>query len=103
MFILANILGAIAAILNSVIFFYIIILVVASLLSWVRPDPYNPLVRTLHALTQPVLWRVRKKLPFLHMGGLDLTPVVVILALYFINYALVQSLAELAVRLKISG
>lgn len=103
MFILANILGGLATILHSVIFIYTIIIIISALISWVRPDPYNPIVRTLRALTEPVFWRVRKKLPFLYISGLDLSPVAVILVLQFIDYALVQSLAELAVRLKISG
>ena len=100
MFILANILGAAAKILHYVIFVYTWIIIIAAIISWVRPDPYNPIIRTLRALTEPVQWRVRKWLPFVYVNGLDLSPIVIILALQFIDYAVVQSLAELAVRIR---
>lgn len=100
MILLANILIAVAKILNSVIFIYTWIVIITCLLSFVRPDPYNVIVRTLNGLTYPVLYWVRRKMPFLSVGGLDLSPIVVILALQFINIALVSSLGEFAIRLK---
>lgn len=100
MILLANILIAVAKILNSVIFIYTWIVIIACLLSFVRPDPYNVIVRTLNGLTQPVFYWLRRKMPFLYVGGLDLSPIVLILALQFINIALVGSLGEFAVRLK---
>jgi YggT family protein len=99
MFILANILGATAKILGTIIFIYTWIIIISALISWVRPDPYNPIVRTLKALTEPVQWRVRKLLPFVYINGMDLSPVVIILFLQFFDYAVVNSLAELAIRL----
>ncbi|MDR2893242.1 MAG: YggT family protein [Deltaproteobacteria bacterium] len=103
MFVLANILGAIATILHGLIFVYTWIIIIAALLSFVRPDPYNPIVRMLHALTQPLQWRVRRWLPFVMMGGLDLSPLVIIMALQFVDYALVASLAEWAVRMRMGS
>lgn len=103
MILLANILIAVAKILNSVIFIYTWIVIIACLLSFVRPDPYNVIVRTLNGLTQPVFYWVRRKMPFLYVGGLDLSPIVVILALQFVNIALVRSLGEFAIRLKIGA
>lgn len=100
MTLLANFLIAVATILDNVIFIYIWIVIIACLLSFVRPDPYNIVVRTLNGLTQPVLYWVRRKMPFLYVSGLDLSPIVVILALQFINIALVRTLAEFALRLK---
>lgn len=100
MILLANILIAVAKILSSLIFVYTWIVIIACLISFVRPDPYNVIVRTLNGLTQPVFYWVRRKLPFLYVGGLDLSPIVVILALQFINIALVSSLGEFAVSLK---
>lgn len=100
MFVLANILGAVAQILHYIISVYTWIIIIAAIISWVRPDPYNPIIRTLRALTEPLQWRVRKWLPFVYVNGLDLSPIVIILALQFIDYAAVQSLAELAVRLR---
>lgn len=103
MILLANILIAVAKILSSLIFVYTWIVIIACLISFVRPDPYNVIVRTLNGLTQPVFYWVRRKLPFLYVGGLDLSPIVVILALQFINIALVSSLGEFAVRLKLGA
>jgi YggT family protein len=103
MFVLANILGAAAKILSSITFIYTWIIIISALLSWVRPDPYNPVVRTLRALTEPLQWRVRKWLPFVYINGLDLSPLVIILFLQFFDYAIVESLAELAVRMRVGG
>ena len=100
MILLANILIAVAKILNSVIFIYTWIVIIACLLSFVRPDPYNIIVRTLNGLTQPVFYWVRRKMPFLYVSGLDLSPIVIILGLQFINIALVNSLGEFAVKMK---
>ena len=97
MVILANLFSALASILHSVIWMYTWVIIISALLSWVRPDPYNPIVRTLRTLTEPVLWRVRRLLPFTYINGLDLSPVVVILALQFLDLFVVRSLAYLAV------
>lgn len=103
MYILGNILWALAKILHGVIFIYTWIIIISAVLSWVRPDPYNPIVRTLRLLTEPLQWRVRKWLPFVYVSGLDLSPLVIILVLQFVDIALIQSLADLAVRLRVAG
>lgn len=100
MFIISNILLAIATVLHWGIWAYTIILIISALVSWVRPDPYSPVMRVLRGLTEPVLWRVRRKLPFVYSGGIDFSPLLLILALQFVDIALVQSLGELAVRLR---
>lgn len=96
MFFASTVLSASAQIIHSVIWLYTWVIIINALLSWVRPDPYNPIVRTLHALTEPVLWRVRRTLPFTYINGIDLSPVVVILALQFLDMVLVRSLAYVA-------
>lgn len=101
MILLANILIAVAKVLGMAINVYTWIIIIACLISFVRPDPYNPIVRTLNGLTQPLFYRVRRKFPFLNVGGLDLSPIVIILALVFINIALVETLADFAYRLKL--
>jgi YggT family protein len=103
MYILGNILWALAKILHGAIFVYTWIIIISAVLSWVRPDPYNPIVRTLRLLTEPLQWRVRKWLPFVYVSGLDLSPLVIILILQFADIALVQSLADLAIRLRVAG
>ena len=64
MFVLANLVTTVAGLLSLVINLYIFVIIVAAFLSWVNPDPYNAIVRTLRALTEPVLYRILKHLPF---------------------------------------
>ena len=102
MFVLANLLSAIAAVLDAALSFYMWVIIIRAVLSWVNPDPYNPIVRFLSAVTDPVLWRVRRWLGpriLTAMGGLDLSPMIVILGIYFLRILLVQSLRDLALRL----
>ncbi|WP_428558744.1 MAG: YggT family protein [Solidesulfovibrio sp. DCME] len=86
---------ALARVLDIVLTLYFWIIVVAALMSWVRPDPYNPVVRFLRAVTDPVFYRVRRWLPFLTIGGVDLSPIVVILAVQFLQWFLVPTLLRL--------
>lgn len=96
MFILSNFLMAIAEILNALLSIYFWIIIISAILSWVNPDPYNPVVRILRNLTEPVLYRVRSWLPFTMLGGIDLSPIVVLLGIQFIKVFLVQSLTQMA-------
>ncbi len=98
MFILANLLHSIATVVDVVLTLYMYIIIISALISWVNPDPYNPIVRFLHNMTEPVLYRVRRVLP-LHFGGIDLTPMVIILAIVFLKSFLVPTLHQLAYRL----
>lgn len=94
----ANFLTAIAAVLNYALTIYMWIIVARALISWVNPDPYNPIVRFLASVTEPVLSFIRRRLP-VFFGGFDFTPVIAILAIYFLQIFLVQSLAQLAARM----
>ncbi len=96
MYFLSTILSAAVYVVHNVIWLYTWIIIISAVLSWVNPDPYNSIVRTLRALTEPVLWRVRRLLPFVYINGIDLSPVVVILALQFLDIVLVRSLGYLA-------
>ncbi len=95
MFIIANFLLATAYILDKIIYAYMLIIIVRALLSWVNPDPYNPIVRFLYNITEPVLYRVRRAVPFI-AGGIDFSPIIVILALMFLEQFLPPTLARLA-------
>jgi len=64
---------------------YIWIIIIASFLSFVRPDPYNPVVQILTRLTEPAFTFIRKKLPFVVMSGIDLSPLIIIFGLQFID------------------
>ncbi len=86
---------AVARVLDIVLSLYFWIIIIAALLSWVRPDPYNPVVRFLRAVTDPVFYRVRRWFPFLTIGGVDLSPIVVILAVQFLQWFLVPTLLRL--------
>ncbi len=98
MFILANFLNSLATVIHVVLNLYMWVLIIRALISWVNPDPYNPVVRFLYGVTDPVLYRVRRILP-LHFGGIDLTPMVLILAIIFLDSFLVPSLRQLAFKL----
>jgi len=99
MFFFANLILAIGKILDILLSAYMWIIIIAALISWVNPDPYNPIVRFLHGITEPVLRRVRRLIGF-RTGPFDFTPMIVILAIMFIRYFLIQSLLELAYKLK---
>ncbi|MDA3970038.1 MAG: YggT family protein, partial [Desulfobulbaceae bacterium] len=75
---------------------YMFVIIGRAIISWVSPDPHNPIVRALNNLTEPVLYRVRKALPFTYTSGLDLSPIVVMLAIMFLQNFLVRSIAQLA-------
>lgn len=85
---------ALATVLDYVLFFYMIIIIARAVLSWVNPDPYNPIVRFLYNATEPVLYRIRSKLP-VFFGGIDFSPVIVILIIYFLQIFAVNSLNQL--------
>ena len=98
MFVVSNFLTAIAEILNIGLSLYMYIIIARAILSWVIPDPYNPIVRFLHAITEPVLFGIRRRLPLM-FGGMDFSPILVILAIIFLKSFIVQSLYQMATRL----
>jgi YggT family protein len=100
MFIFANLILAVAQVLDWVFFAYFWILVGRIVVSWVDADYHNPIVRFLYAATEPVLERVRSRLPIAALGGFDLSPIVVWLAVMFLQRFLVRSLYDLAYALK---
>jgi len=100
MFVFANLLVAMAQILDIVLWFYFWILIGRVVVSWVQMDPSNPIVRYLYAATEPVLERVRARLPITAAVGFDFSPIVVWLAVIFLQRFLVRSLYDLANVLK---
>ena len=99
MFIIGNFLSATASILELVLTFYMWIIIVHALLSWVNPDPYNPIVQILNSITEPVLYRVRQLIPMSSIG-IDFSPMIVILIIIFLQSFLVNSIGMLAMRLQ---
>jgi YggT family protein len=98
MFIFGNFLGALAQVLDILLRLYMWVIIIAALISWVNPDPYNPIVRFLYSVTDPVLRRIRKVIGI--SMGVDFSPIIAILAILFIRYFLIQSMMELAGRLR---
>lgn len=99
MFIFGNLILAIANILDIVLSAYMWIVIISALISWVRPDPYNPIVRFLYSVTEPVFRPIRRLIGF-RLGPIDISPMIVILAIIFIQRFLISSLIELAYKLK---
>ena len=98
MFMFGNFIKAIADLLNFVLSAYIWIVIARAVITWVNADPYNPVVRFLHQVTDPVLNRIRRFLPA--MGGFDLSPMVLIFAIIFLQSFLVPTLRQLAAGLQ---
>jgi len=98
MFALRHLIEAFAAILDMALTIYMWVIIARALLSWVNPDPYNPIVRFLYNVTEPVLGWVRRRVPVV-FGGLDLAPLLVLLAIVFLQRFLIRTLMDLAFRL----
>ena len=96
MFVLGNLFIAVAKILDLALTIYMWIIIARAVISWVNPDPYNPIVQFLYRVTEPVLAPIRSRMPFGNMG-IDLSPILVILAIVFLQSFLVRSIMELAV------
>ncbi len=95
MFALRNLIEALATIVDLALNIYLWLIIARALLSWVNPDPYNPIVRFLYNVTEPVLGYLRRRLPLV-FGGLDLTPLLVLVAIIFLQRFLVATLMDLA-------
>ena len=91
MYIVGYFLMATANVLNLVLWLYMWVIIARAVLSWVSPDPYNPIVRFFNNVTEPVLYKIRSKVP-LSFGGIDFSPIIVILIIYFLQSFVVKSL-----------
>ena len=100
MFIFSNLLNALATIIDIVLNTYKWLIIARAVISWVSPDPYNPIVNFIYQATEPVLYRVRRYLPFSIMGTLDITPIIVLLIIIFLNILLVDNLRDFALTLR---
>ena len=94
MFIFRNLFAALADVLHLVITLYIYIVIARAVLSWFQPNPFHPVVRFIRDVTEPPLAWIRRYIPL--FGGLDLSPVVLIFALIFIDRFVVATLRTLA-------
>jgi len=99
MLILGNLVYAAGYVLDWVLDIYMWMIIINALLSWVNPDPYNPIVRFLHPVTEPVLRPIRRLIGY-RLGPIDIAPLIVIIAIVFIQKFLVSSLIELGIKIK---
>lgn len=97
MYIIGNFIQALAAVINLVLGVYIWVILGRVIISWVNADPYNPIVRFLYGATEPLLHPIRRRLPA--MGGIDLSPMLLILAIIFLQNFLVPTLQRMAMSL----
>lgn len=98
MFILGNLIGAIAKALDIVLNLYMWIIIIRTIISWVNPDPYNPIIQFLYQVTEPVLSPIRRIIPT-YTTGIDFSPIIVFLLIIFLQNFLVSTLTQMAVRL----
>ncbi len=99
MIILGNFLLAIGEVLGGLLSLMVFVLIARAVISWVNPDPYNPIVRFLHSATDPLLKPLRRYIPLVG-GGIDITPIVLLFILYFLKIALVQTILDYAAQLR---
>ncbi|MEJ5299443.1 MAG: YggT family protein [Thermodesulforhabdaceae bacterium] len=99
MFVASRLIEGLAVVIQIVLNVYFWIIIIRALLSWVNPDPYNPIVRTLYSITDPLLNAIRRRVP-LSVGPVDLTPLILILVIYFLQVFLVGTLHDLAWKLR---
>jgi YggT family protein len=81
---LESLIVAFATIFISIISLYKWVIIISALLSWVQPDPYNPIVQMLYRLTEPAYALVRRYIPTV-FGGMDMAPLILIFALQFLE------------------
>ena len=93
MFVFGDLLISIATILDYILGFYKWVVIIAALLSWVNPDPYNPIVRFLYSVTEPVFRPIRRLIGY-RLGPIDISPIIVILAIIFIQSFLVRTIIK---------
>lgn len=98
MFVLGNLINAVAVIFDYALIAANWLIIIRALLSWVSPDPFNPIVRFLYATTEPILSPFRRIIPIYNIG-IDLSPVFALIFIWFLKLFVVQSLFGIAARL----
>jgi YggT family protein len=98
MFVLGNLLGGIAYIIDMLLNAYFWVIFARAILSWIRPDPHNPIVRIICRLVDPVTYRIRRYIPT-QVGMIDLSPFILMLIIIFLQRFLVKTLFDIGARL----
>ncbi|MCH7615518.1 MAG: YggT family protein [Nitrospirales bacterium] len=97
MFAIGNILQGVAYVLDTVLFLYMWLIIIRAVISWVNPDPYNPIIQFLGRVTDPVLYTIRRRVGII--GGIDVSPILAILLIIFLQYAVVETIRDIGMRL----
>ena len=100
MFLISNLLMALAKILDVVFTIFYWLILIRALISWVNPDPYNFIVQFLRSVTEPLLEPIRNILPPRFRFGIDISPLIAILVIWFLQIFLVRTLFDLSIRLR---
>ena len=100
MFVLSNFLSALANILNIALTIMYWLILIRALISWVNPDPYNPIVQFLYKATEPILYPIRKLLPLDFRLGIDISPIIAFIVILFLRSFLVKTLMDMSLRLR---
>jgi YggT family protein len=95
MFVLGHFLDALAVIIYYALTIYMWVIIARAVLSWVSPDPYNPIVRFIYNLTEPVMHQIRTRIP-VSFGGIDISPIIVLFAIIFLQKFVVGTLQGIA-------
>ena len=98
MFVLGNLLEALAAVINVVLNLLMLVIFVNALLSWVRPDPGNPIVQTLERISDLICNPIRRLFPTI-ISGIDLAPFIAMLGLWLVQMFVVKTLQDMALRM----
>ncbi|MDO9514549.1 MAG: YggT family protein [Syntrophales bacterium] len=99
MFVIGNFIEAIVRIIDMGLTLYMWLIIIRALISWVNPDPYNPIIRFLYSVTEPVLYQVRRLIPIKGLG-IDFAPVIVVLVIVFLQTFLVRTMLQIAVNFR---
>jgi YggT family protein len=95
LFVLGNFIIGLAKVIDIALTLYMWIIIFRALISWVNPDPYNQIVIFLYRVTEPVLGPIRRRLPMRNIG-IDISPIIVILVIIFLQYFLVETMIQMA-------
>lgn len=100
MFVFSNLLAAFAHIISVVLNILYWLILIRALVSWVNPDPFNPIVQMLEKTTEPILAPIRRMLPAALRFGIDISPLIAFLGIMFLRSFLVQTIMDIALRMR---
>ena len=99
MFVAGDFIIGAAVVIDKLLSAYMLVVIVRALLSWVRPDPYNPVVRFINGLVDPVAYRISRVLPT-RIGMVDISPIILIALIWFAQSFLVRAIMDVGARLR---